>query len=467
MPDLVEQLAAHRTLGAAPRAELAWLASHGTLRTLEEGDVLSPRGVPVEGMFIVLEGRLAIIADRGTGRHKLIEWQGGDVTGLLPYSRLLAPPGDSFAEERSVILTIDRDQMPAMISECHAVTSILVHTMLDRARFFTSSALHDEKMVSLGKLSANLAHELNNPVAAIARGAALLADGLEEAEQTARALGSARLSDAQLAAVDAVRASCLHERLSGVLSPIAQAEREDAIADWLAARSLDGSIALPLAETSVTIDALDELATVVSGPALNSVLRSAAAAGAVRALASEIREAAMRISGLVAAIKGFTHMDQAVVAEPLDLGLSLRNTVAVLNAKARGKAVSIDLHVDAGLPHARGFIGELNQIWGNLIDNAIDAAPPSGRVEVTATRERQRAIVRVVDNGTGIPPEIRQRIFEPFFTTKPIGQGTGLGLDIVRRLIAHNEADIDVESRPGRTEFRVSLPLAEAPGAQP
>lgn len=172
----------------------------------------------------------------------------------------------------------------------------------------------------------------------------------------------------------------------------------------------------------------------------------------------------MRISGLVMAIKGFTHMDQAMVAESVDLMLSLGNTITVLKAKARAKSVAVGLNVEPGLPRVRGFGGELNQIWANLLDNAIDAAPDSGRIEVTANRERQRVVVRVVDNGAGIPAEIREHLFEPFVTSKPVGQGTGLGLDIVRRLVSHNDAGIEVETAPGRTEFRVSLPIADVDG---
>ena len=199
----------------------------------------------------------------------------------------------------------------------------------------------------------------------------------------------------------------------------------------------------------------------MSGPPLDAVLRWAAAGCSVRGIASEIQEAALRISGLVTAIKGFTHMDQATVAEPVDLTSSLGNTVAVLKAKARSKSVAVTVNVEPDLPRVRGFVGELNQIWANLIDNALDAVPACGRVEVTANRERQRVVVRVVDNGPGIPAEIRERLFEPFFTTKPVGKGTGLGLDIVRRLVSHNDAEIEVETVPGRTEFRVSLPLAQ------
>ncbi|HSU32666.1 MAG TPA: ATP-binding protein [Bryobacteraceae bacterium] len=467
--DLVSRLAEHKTVGAAPREELAWLGAHGSVRHLTEGEVLSTKGMPVAGLFIVLTGHIAIFVDRGAGRHKVMEWRAGDVAGMLPYSRLVTPPGDSVAQEPSEILAIPRGDLGAMIRDCHEITSILVHRMLDRSRVFTSAALHDEKMVSLGKLSAGLAHELNNPASAIERSAALLEDRLEEAEQAARVLGASKLTDSQLAAIDAVRASCLATRVHGVLSPIQQAEREDAIADWLADYGVDPTIAGPLAETAVTLDALDQIAAAVSGPPLSAVLQWVTAGCSVRGIGSEIQEAARRISGLVTAIKGFTHMDQATVAEAVDLNSSLGNTVAVLKSKARAKSIAVTVNVEADLPRVRGFAGELNQIWANLIDNALDAVPDSGRVEVTANRERRHVVVRVVDNGAGIPAEVREHLFEPFFTTKPVGKGTGLGLDIARRLVLHNDAEIEVETAPGRTEFRVCFPTADVDesGGQP
>ena len=354
---LVDRLAGHKTVGAAPREELAWLVAHGSLRYLNEGEVLSAKGVPVAGLFVVLTGHLAIFVDRGAGRHKVMEWRAGDVAGILPYSRLVSPPGDSVAQEPSEILAVPRSDLAAMTRDCHEITSILVHKMLDRNRDFTSSGLHDEKMVSLGKLSAGLAHELNNPASAIGRSAAILEDRLEDAEQAARALGAWSLTDLQIAAIDAVRTSCLSTRANGVLSPIQQAEREDALADWLADHGVDVAIAGPLAETAVTRDVLDRIAEAVGRPPLEAVLRWAAARCSVRAIASEIQEAAMRISALVTAIKGFTHMDQATVAEPVDLKWSLGNTVAVLKSKARSKSVAVTVNVEPDLPRVRGFVG--------------------------------------------------------------------------------------------------------------
>jgi signal transduction histidine kinase len=461
--DLIDRLTEHKTLGTAPREELAWLAAHGSLRRLGAGEVLSHKGVQVEGLYVVLSGHVTLSVDRGNGPQKMIEWRAGDVSGVLPYSRLVSPPGDAIAQEPTEILALDRAHIRSLAHECYEITSILVRTMLDRARLFTSSELHNEKMISLGKLSAGLAHELNTPASAIERSASLLEDRLEDTERATRALGAAKLSDAQLAAVDAILAACLAKVSHGVRSPLEQSDREEAIADWLAARGMDIANAAMLADTEVTFEALNQLAAAVSGSALNAVLRWAAAGCAVRRLASGIQGASMRISGLVMAVKGFTNMDQAMVAQSVDLGPSLGDTVTVLNSKAREKSVGVSVELQVDLPRVRGFAGELNQIWGNLIDNALDAVLAGGRVEVLASREDQRVVVRIVDDGPGIPAQDLARIFDPFFTTKPMGQGTGLGLDIVRRLVRHNDGTIEVESKQGRTEFRVKLPIA-APG---
>ena len=179
-------------------------------------------------------------------------------------------------------------------------------------------------------------------------------------------------------------------------------------------------------------------------------------------LASQIETAATRIHNLVTAVKGFTYMDQATMPKPVDIGQGLSDTLAVLNAKARGKSVKVTLDVEAGLPRIPGFGGELNQVWANLVDNALDAA--QGHVAVTARRLGPSVVVSVVDDGPGLPREIRDRIFDPFFTTKPVGQGTGLGLDIARRLVSRHLGEIEVESRPGHTEFRVALPTDAGSG---
>jgi signal transduction histidine kinase len=458
--DLIDRLAEHRTLGAVNRTELEWLVANGSIRNLSPGDVLSSKGHEVTGLYIILSGRLAMFVDRGNGPNKFVEWRGGDITGMLPYSRMVTPPGDVRALESVEILAIPRDLLEEITRECFEVTSILVHLMIDRARLFTSGELQNEKMISLGKLSAGLAHELNNPTSAIERCAAMLEDRIEDSEKAIRALAAATLSDAHIAALDLVRGSCMAKR-KAARSSLEQMDREEAIEAWLASHGVDTACASMLADTEITLESLNQLADVVERPALDAVVRWVAAGCSVRNLASKIQDCSMHISSLVTAIKGFTHMDQANVAESVDLGAGLANTIAVLNSKACEKSIVVTLELEPELPKVHGFASELNQIWGILLDNALDAVANGGRVDVLAIREKQSVVVRVIDDGSGISKEVRSRIFDPFFTTKPMENATGLGLDIARRLVRHNEGAIDFESQPGRTEFRVRLPIME------
>jgi signal transduction histidine kinase len=462
--DLIERIAAHRIAGAIPREEIEWLATHGRLHRLETGEVLTSRAAGmVEGLFIVLSGQIALHVDRANGREKIMEWRGGDVTGMLPYSRLTVPLGDSSAEMASEIVVIRREDLPSLIRECHGFTSALVHVMVDRARHFTSSDLHADKMASLGKLSAGLAHELNNPASAIARSARLLHEAMTASENGSRALGSLALTSEQRAALDEVRSKAVQPAVQMVRSPIEQADREAEFEDWLLEHGADPEDAGPLAETGITLQMLDGLVRLLQGLELSAALRWLAAGCLTRQLADEIELAASRISNLVDAVKGFTHMDLNTTAGPVDVGEGLAQTLVLHSGKARAKAVSVRMTIESGLPRAQGLVGELNQIWSNLIDNALDAVGPSGNVAITATAEGHQLIVRVIDDGPGIPADIRGRIFDPFFTTKKVGQGTGLGLDIVKRIVQKHRGTIEVESQPGYTQFSVALPLASAP----
>jgi len=460
---LLERLSGHKTLGAVPREQIEWVIKHGKLRQVAAGAIVTPKEGPVDGLHLVLNGHLTIHVEFGGGRRKVMEWRGGDVTGVMPYSRMVAPPGDVVAEEATELITVFREDLPEMIRECYELTAVLVHVMIDRARHFTSSYLHDEKLVSLGKLAAGLAHELNNPASAIKRSASSLAADLAGVEAASRALGAAGLTESQLTALESVREVCLAATLQSVRSPLEQADREETFAAWLEQHGVDVSVAESLAETEVSVDVLDGIASVLSGETLDVALQSVAAGISLRRLTLEIEQAASRVYDLVAAVKGFTRMDRATVAEPVDIGQGLANTMAILGSKARTKSVGVTVKVEPNLPFVRGFGGELNQVWSNLIDNALDAVNESGHVEITATRKGKTIAVYVIDDGPGIPAEVQGRIFDPFFTTKQVGEGTGLGLDIVRRLVQRHDGEIEVISRPGRTEFRVCLPVAQSP----
>jgi signal transduction histidine kinase len=454
---LVDRLAVLHNLDGIPREELEWLVALGHLEVYEAGTVIAPKGKRVDRLWIILSGHVAVQVDRGAGPRRVTEWRTGDVCGMLPYSRMTGPPGDNYLEARSKLLAIHEEHFPEMIHRCPMFTAYTVHSMLDRARSFNASDLQDEKMISLGKLAAGLAHEINNPASAMVRGAKQLLAGLAEANAASRALGTAGLTDDLFDSIEQVRSACLAQPVGTVLSPIQQADWEDEIADWLERHQMDPAHAEPLAATAVTIDVLDTLADTTSGDTLASALRWIAAGCATHSLAVDIERAATRISELVAAVKRFTYMDNLTEPELVDVETGLRDTVRVLASKARSKGATITIDVESDLPlvHANG--SELNQVWLNLTDNALDAISESGKIDISARMELDRVVVRVVDDGPGISPGIKPRIFDPFFTTKPPGQGTGLGLEITRRLVRMYHGDISVQSQPGRTEFHVSL----------
>ena len=456
--EIVERLAAHRLLGAAPRAELEWLAAHGAFVRYEAGFVVAHKDEPVDVMVIQFSGRTSSYLDRGTGMRYVLETKAGDVTALLPFSRMRVSLGEWLVDETAEVLIIHRDSFPEMIRECPVVIETLVHFMLDRSRLLAATTVQDDKMMAMGRLAAGLAHELNNPASAAARSAKLLHDAMIESRNAWRDLCATSLNDKERSTVDMVAERSLIPVTTGVFSAIERSDREDEIVDWLDDHGAEHTPAATLAESGVTTDLLDELAESFIGNRLNIVLRWVASDYAARSLTTDVERAAARIHDLVSAVKRFAYVDRAAAAEPTDVEQGLIDTVAVLAAKAKSKAVAVRMDVPSDLPLLMAHAGELNQVWANLIENAIDAVAAGGEVSVQARREGSEVVVRIIDNGPGIPPEIQGRIFDPFFTTKPIGQGTGLGLDIVMSVVRAHNGKIAVDTQPGRTEFRVAFP---------
>jgi signal transduction histidine kinase len=312
-------------------------------------------------------------------------------------------------------------------------------------------------MLSLGKLAAGLAHELNNPASAAARSATLLRESVEFAIAAVRALEATGASERLFEAIARTCTDAATMPGASGLSAIARADREDEVAGWLGRHGMNQSLAEAIVESGVTIPALDELAALASGDTLAAALEWMTARCETRALATTIERAATRIHDLVGAVKRFTFMDNLAGPEFTDVGQGLRDTLSILSSKTKTKNANVALELEDGLPRVRAAGGELNQVWLNLLDNALDAMPISGHLTVGARREGTRVIVTFVDDGPGIPADVLPKIFDQFFTTKPSGQGTGLGLDIARQLVRQHDGDITVASVPGRTEFKVSL----------
>jgi signal transduction histidine kinase len=461
LDEIVERLAALPLFAAVPRAELEWLAARGEVRDYSAGTTVRETGDPVDEMFVLLAGRTALYVPKEGGWRKIFEAGTGFVMGIVPYSRYQNAPGNVVVEDDLTALALHRTHLPDLVRECPELTTALVHQMLDRARDYRTAQLQDERMQSLGRLASGLAHELNNPASAATRGAQTLAALLVDAEQASRVLAAARLSDIQLEAVDAVRARCAD--VAPARSALEAADREDDIADWLARHAIDPVAAETLAACDVSLATLDRLADVLPDDSLATAIRWIASGTAARTVARQIESATGRIHDLVGAVKGFTFMDREGIPEEVDVAKGLADTIAMLGNKSSAKAVALRLETAPDLPRVYGLGSELNQVWEKLIDNAVDAASTEGTVTITATSRGGAVIVRVTDDGPGIPEEIRARVFDPFFTTKPVGRGTGLSLDMARRLVHLHNGDVDFVSQPGRTVFRVRLP---ATGAQ-
>jgi signal transduction histidine kinase len=465
-PTLVERLRAHAVLGKAPEWELAWLQAHGTLLRFEAGDLLVEAGKEVDGLYAVLSGRVVIHVEKAYGRRKVMEWREGEVTGTLPYSRMRGSPGNSVAEEPTEVFMLPRELVPALIHACPETTAILVHVMVDRARRFTSSDLQDQRALALGKIAAGLAHELNNPASALVRSVKGLLDTLEKSRAAVRALAVLGLTEDQFSVIDEIKSRSL-DGDAGRWGPLEQADREDAISEWLKELGGDEEEAGALADAPIHLDELRTLAESLPLANRRAALHWLGCWFSASQISEEIEDGAAQIFHLVSAVKGFTHMDRAMTPEVLDLRKGVEQSLVLVREKAKASGVTIGTDFPTGLPEVRGVEGELSQMWHSLIDNAVDAAGPGGTVLVAASGDNGSVTVEVADDGPGIPDEILDHIFDPFFTTKPVGQGVGLGLELVRRVVDQHRGEIEVSSIPGQTVFRVMLSAEASQESEP
>ena len=456
--DYVDTIASFPLFGPVPRAELEWMAARADIDRHAADTILREIGAVIDHMWIVLAGRLTVQVERSGARRNFHESGPGEVIGAMPFSRMRTAPARLAVEEDTTLCSLSRSYFADLVRDCPELTSALVHQLLDRSRDFRTAEMHDDRMLSLGRLAAGLAHELNNPASGATSHARSLGASVADLEIASRALARAHLTDEQIECVDALRRMCTDA--AQPKSPLEMADREDEFSEWLLAHGVDPTAASTLATANVSLGALDHLADVLPSETLGVAVGWAASLTSVREGAAQIMAATERIHALVKAVKGFTFMDRERVREEVNIARGLADTVAMLENKSRSKPVRVQVETAEELPGVFGFGSELNQVWEKLIDNAIDAARVGGNVSVIATRRGDFVVVRVMDDGPGIPEEHRARIFDPFFTTKPVGLGTGLGLDIARRFTHLNEGNLDFSSQPGHTVFRVRLPVS-------
>jgi signal transduction histidine kinase len=346
--------------------------------------------------------------------------------------------------------------IPSMAQRC-------VSTLLDRVREVTRIEQQSEKLNALGKLAANLSHELNNPASAAQRCAASLFGELREYGEQKYRLGNLCLSEQEIAGyrawVQNARARMdAYSRSQGPQSPLAITDREDSIVRWLNEHHVPEpwNIAPALSETNIPIDLLDDLATVTRPEVLPVALATVSRSLRVERLAETVVDATVRIFDLISAIKDYSYMDQAPIQD-VDLAQSLENTLVMFNSRL--KNVKVELNFDPDLPPISAYGSELNQVWTALIENALESMNDLGTLRLVTKLNGAMALVEVWDDGPGIDPKIRSRIFEPFFTTKAPGRGLGLGLDAVQRIVNKHSGFVTVESKPGATCFQIRLPL--------
>jgi signal transduction histidine kinase len=447
-----------------PEEQLAWLAQQGEEVRAEVGDVLFREGEPADHMFVFLEGEFEGRGERG--ERRIFHASAGDVTGLLPFSRLQKFQGSGRATTRLRVARFHKRIFPEMLQRMPILTERLVTLMLDRVREFTRVSEQRDKLEALGKLSAGLAHELNNPAAAVKRAASAIWDVRKELRAAYLRLDQRSLTREQriyIAKCEDDALALVHSPKSASLTSLERSDREQELEDWMQAHAIPEpwKIAPTLVEAQIDPARLTSIADTVGADALRDVLLRINYSFIAAGMVEEIRQGAMRISELVQAVKEYTYMDQGAEQE-IDIHSGIESTLTILAYKLRGKSIQVDREYDLGLPKICAYGAELNQVWTNLIANAIDAASEGGRLRIRTFQDLHDVVVEIQDNGSGIPPDVLPHIFEPFFTTKGVGEGTGLGLDTAMRVIRKHRGDIRVASKPGATTFHVGIPKVAA-----
>ncbi|HZY82222.1 MAG TPA: ATP-binding protein [Cyclobacteriaceae bacterium] len=460
--DLLTDLKKVPDFKSVPEDQLQWLIDKSEIRSYPNGTKVWGVGDEVDGMSIVLTGGLTIYMVQNGNRRDLGTYEPLEILGRLPYSRMKAANGEAYATGELEMLFLHRDKFKELVSVCHDITEALVHNMTDRVRDFTKYQQQNDKMMALGKLSAGLAHELNNPSAAIVRSAQELKIALAAAPHKVKRVLKIQTNDGVVDKLNKIIFNKIQNKGDGKMSLSEKMEREDELRAWMEENLSDVDNDAPevFADFNFTDADFSEIKSCLRAEDVAPVLEWFQQVLTTEALVNNIEEASKRINTLVSSVKGYTHMDQAPEKHKVDIHTGIRNTITMLNHKLKKAGIKVVENFRHDPPEACILVSEMNQVWTNIIDNAIDAMDgrPNSVLEIKTERDREFSVVSITDNGPGIPKEIKDKIFDAFFTTKPIGKGTGLGLDVVRNIVAQHNGKVEVESEPGKTTFKVCFP---------
>lgn len=459
-PEWLKQI---ELLQTVPDDQLQWWIDRSRHYVIPEGETLFREDEPITGTHVVISGNFKVYWLQNGARKELTENGSRTITGHLPFSRGKISGATATATEDAQIMTFPVTDMTELIHTHYELTQALVHVMTTRVREFMAFQQQNEKMMALGKLSAGLAHELNNPAAAIVRGAISLKTHLLLQPETFKKVISIRMEPEQVDAVNQKMFEVISRKDRPVLTLMERSDKEDELTDWLDDHNVENAMELAehYADFAFSIEDMEFFAGQIRGEHLSPVLNWISNNLITEKMVADIQDASQRISDLVSSVKNFTHMDRAQDKQLTDIRSGIRNTLTMLNHKIKKGNVEIVEQFDESLPKVNVFVGEMNQVWTNIIDNALDAmeANKSGRLEITTERDKAFVKVTIRDNGPGIPREDLDKIFDPFFTTKNIGKGTGLGLDVVIRIVKQHNGQIKVRSVPGNTAFEVCFPI--------
>ena len=465
-PFYIKDLKKVLVLSDLPDEHIKWIAERVEYRELQDGELSTKKDDPADVMWLIPEGRLDFYMDINGRQVFYYAFQNdsfsGGAGGLLPYSRMKKSPGYAYSVGKTKKYTLHKKYFRELEQLNPALVQRLIGYMTERARSFATTKLQHEKVSALGKLAAGIAHEMNNPASAINRISTELSKRLKQNYNLTENLLSHKIS------IDHIRKVRLmveekEQAVKEKLSPLQKMEREDEVNNWLEQKGITGNDVAGeiFAEHRITSSDLETIRNGVSNEAFIQVLHWIENLLISQRIIKDLEEASARISNLVGAIKSHVHMDQTNELQPTDIHRDIENTLTLMGYKLRGKNIKVRKSFDENIEEIPAYVGELNQVWTNIIDNAIDALPQNGEITIETSSDEKNVYVKIIDNGPGIPEEIISRIFDPFFTTKKVGEGTGIGLDLVNRIIDHHNGEVKVDSKPGRTEFVICIPKNE------
>ena len=451
--------------------QLDWLSATGYVEERAAGSIVYDEDANATCFFVLLEGTI-VLRRRVEGANVEIartEQRGVYAGATAAYVHTTEPqpyPGSMQAITDVRFWVIDAVEFAGAIRRWFPMAMHLLEGLFLGMRAANTIVGQRERLLSLGRLSAGLTHELNNPAAAAVRATSALRERTTKMRRKLAHLAGGKLDTATLLKLTAVQEEAV-ERMPKApkLTPMETSDAEDLLIDWMDERGVSGGweLAPPLVAAGVDRGWLDRLVEAVPPEHLENGLRWVTYALETEMLMNEIDDATHRISALVGAAKQYTQLDRAA-HQFIDVHSGLDSTLIMLGGKLKPAGIKVVKEYDRSLPDIPAYPAELNQVWTNLIDNAVGAMVDGGTLTLRTTAEDEHVVVEIADTGSGVPPELRERIFEPFFSTKPVGEGTGLGLDIAYRIVTQrHRGDVQLESEPGSTRFRVLLPLVEPP----